>query len=102
MADLRAKAEAEDKVTTEQLGLHFDDITGRYTDFRFAEVGKLHGEKLFTALKLRKRHMERVNISGHTSTSVLLWLLTNYRACTGSQKWWILSRLGSSASSVSR
>ena len=62
MAELRAKAEAEDKITAEQLGLNFDDLTGRYNDFKFAVMGKLHGQRLFTALKLRKRHLERVNI----------------------------------------
>ncbi len=62
MAELRAKAEAEDKITAEQLGLNFDDLTGRYNDFKFAVMGKLHGQRLFTALKLRKRHLERVDI----------------------------------------
>ncbi len=70
MAYLGAKPEAEDKVTAEQLGLHFDDITGRYKDFRLAVMGKLHGEKLTTALKLRKRQKERVNFSVCTLTSV--------------------------------
>ena len=61
MAELRAKAEAEDKITAEQLGLNFDDLTGHY-DFKFAVMGKLHGQRLFTALKLRKRHLERVSV----------------------------------------
>ena len=62
MAELREKAEAEDKKTAEELGLNFEDLTGRYSDFRLAVVGKLHGQRLFSALKLRKQHLERVNI----------------------------------------
>ncbi len=62
MAELRAKAETEDKVTAEQLGLHFEDITNSYSDIKFAVMGKLHGQRLFTTLKLRKRHLERKNI----------------------------------------
>ena len=61
MAELRPKAEAEDKITAEQLGLKFNDLTGHY-DFKFVVMGKLHGQRLFTALKLRKQHLERVNI----------------------------------------
>ncbi len=50
------------RLTAEQLGLNFEDLTGRYNDFKFAVMGKLHGQRLFTALKLCKRHFERVNI----------------------------------------
>ncbi len=62
MAEFRAKAEAEDKKTAEELGLNFEDLTGRFSDFKFAVMDKLHGQRLFTALKLRKQHLERVNI----------------------------------------
>ncbi len=48
IAELRAKAEAEDKVTAEQLGLNFDDITGRYKDFRLVVVGKLSSAELIS------------------------------------------------------
>ncbi len=43
MAELRAKAEAEDKVTAEQLGLHLDDMTNSYSDFKFAVMGMVRG-----------------------------------------------------------
>ncbi len=62
MAELRAKAQAEDKKTAEELGLNFEDLTGRYSDFRLAVVGKLSGAELTIATELRRRHKQRVNI----------------------------------------
>ncbi len=61
MAELREKAEAEDKKIAEELGLNFEDLTGRYSNFRLAVVGKLSGAELTIATELRRRHKERVN-----------------------------------------
>ena len=62
MAELRAKDEAEDKRSAEELGLNFEELTGRYNDFRLAVVGKLSGAELTITMELCRRHKQRVNI----------------------------------------
>ncbi len=58
----RSPTPGADKAVAEALGLDFATLTGPFTTFKAAVLGKLHGDQLSTAIKLRKRHLNWVII----------------------------------------
>ncbi len=58
----RSPTAGADKAVAEALGLDFAALSGPFTTFKAAVLGKLHGDQLSTAIKLRKRHLNWVII----------------------------------------